>query len=129
MVQVRILDTNDRHKYSVLTAVLQSIGIAPGRQISKTSSSTYTARPILEIWLTSSRLSPRTVDQPTLFIFATRDSVLTKDLSDGMEAYVSKLTRREVDATHWALWQQPEAVNNHIKDWLEGVVYGPKSTL
>lgn len=79
--------------------------------------------------LTASRLKSKTVHQPTLFIFATRDSVLTEDLASGMEAYISKLTRRQVNATHWALWQQPEAVNNHIKDWLEAVVYGPKSTL
>ncbi|KAL9066729.1 MAG: hypothetical protein Q9157_007055 [Trypethelium eluteriae] len=36
---------------------------------------------------------------------------------------------REVDASHWALWQTPAEVNGHIQDWLENVVFGDKSRL
>lgn len=75
------------------------------------------------------KLSLRTVDQPTLFILATKDNILTRDLTSGMEAYLSGLTRREVEASHWALWQKPSEVNQHVKEWLESVVFGKKSTL
>lgn len=75
------------------------------------------------------RLSMNTVDQPTLFILATKDDILTADLASGMEAYVSKLSRREVLASHWALWQTPSEVNAHIKEWLDTVVFGAKSVL
>ena len=75
------------------------------------------------------KLSPKTVDQPTLFILGSNENILTRDLSAGMEAYVSRLTRREVPTGHWALWQAPDKVNGHIKEWLEAVVFGGKSTL
>jgi len=66
---------------------------------------------------------------PVLFVQATRDNVLTPSLSVGMEKYVSKLTRREVDAGHWALWQTAQGVNKHLKEWFEDVVFGSKSRL
>lgn len=46
-----------------------------------------------------------------------------------MDTAVPKLTRREVPAGHWALWQTAEQTNNHIKEWIEGVVLGGKHTL
>jgi len=75
------------------------------------------------------RLSQTTLDQPTLYILATQDDILTRELSLGMEAYVSKLSRREVTAGHWALWQTPAEVNRHIQEWLDTVVFGAKSVL
>jgi len=59
-----------------------------------------------------------------LFVQATRDNVLTPSLSIGMEDHVPRLTRREVNAGHWALWQTAEAVNGHLKEWFESVVFG-----
>ena len=38
-----------------------------------------------------------------------------------MGKYIPKLTRREVDAGHWALWQRPDEVNAHIKAWLQDI--------
>lgn len=79
--------------------------------------------------LTRDRLGNKTVDQPVLFIQALHDSVLTPDMATGMEAYLSKLTRRETPASHWALWQTPDKVNAFVKEWLDAVVFGNKSTL
>lgn len=69
------------------------------------------------------------IKQPTLYILATKDDVLTRDMAAGMERTVPNLTRGEVPAAHWALWQTPEATNKLIGDWLVGVVLGSKSKL
>jgi len=63
-----------------------------------------------------------TIAQPTLFILATRDNILTREMSRGMERACPRLTRAEVPAAHWALWQTPHEVNSVLKEWLEGVV-------
>ena len=69
------------------------------------------------------------IKQPTLYILATKDDVLTREMSRGMEKTVPNLTRGEVPAGHWALWQTPDQVNAILKDWIEGVVLGGKSKL
>jgi soluble epoxide hydrolase/lipid-phosphate phosphatase len=50
-------------------------------------------------------------------------------MSAGMEKLVTKLTKREVVAAHWALWEKPEECNGHIREWFENVVFGQKSKL
>ena len=42
-------------------------------------------------------------------------------LSEGMERFVPHLTRREVEASHWALWQKPGEINGMVGEWLERV--------
>jgi len=37
---------------------------------------------------------------------------------------IAKLTRREVDAGHWCLWERPEEVNGMIAGWLGERVWG-----
>ncbi|KAK4502885.1 hypothetical protein PRZ48_006311 [Zasmidium cellare] len=69
------------------------------------------------------------VKQPTLYILATKDEVLTREMSKSMEKAIPNLTRGEVPAGHWALWQTPEQVNGILKDWIEGVVLGGRSKL
>ncbi|SLM37633.1 epoxide hydrolase [Lasallia pustulata] len=69
------------------------------------------------------------IDIPVLFIFATKDAVLPRAMSAGMEQYMPDLTRKEVTASHWALWEKPEEVNGLIQEWLEGVALSGKSTL
>ncbi|MCJ1478183.1 hypothetical protein MMC13_006859 [Lambiella insularis] len=64
------------------------------------------------------------IDIPILFIQALDDSVLTPALARGMERYMPKLSRREVSAGHWALWQKPEQVNGLIREWLEAEASG-----
>ncbi|GAM87341.1 hypothetical protein ANO11243_053640 [Dothideomycetidae sp. 11243] len=74
-------------------------------------------------------LPNRKMDHPVLFILASQDTVLTRDLSNGMEKLVPNMIRREVTAGHWALWQASDEVNQHVKQWLETTVFGGKSTL
>ncbi|KAF1925722.1 alpha/beta-hydrolase [Didymella exigua CBS 183.55] len=64
-------------------------------------------------------LDETTITQPVLFIQAAHDSVLKPEMSRGMEKLIPKLTRAEVDASHWALTQKPEEVNTLIRQWLE----------
>lgn len=65
-------------------------------------------------------LDKKVIKQPVLFIQATYDSVLKPEMSKSMDALIPNLTRGEVAATHWALTQKPEEVNQIIKKWLEG---------
>lgn len=64
------------------------------------------------------------IDVPYLFVQANGDNVLTPEMSHGLERLVGegKLTRAEVEAGHWALWQKPADCNKAIGDWLEAVV-------
>lgn len=50
-------------------------------------------------------------------------------MSKGMERSIPQLTRREVDAGHWALWQAKDEVNAVLKEWFENVVFGDKVKL
>ncbi|PHH70571.1 hypothetical protein CDD80_5931 [Ophiocordyceps camponoti-rufipedis] len=59
---------------------------------------------------------------PTLFIAASRDIALPPSMSAGMEEYMPNLTRKEVQATHWALTEMPDAVNGHVGEWLNRVL-------
>lgn len=61
-------------------------------------------------------------EMPFLFICATKDDALPKSISAGMDKFFKSLTRREVVAGHWALWEKPVDVNAHIREFLEGKV-------
>ncbi|KAI9808392.1 MAG: hypothetical protein M1827_007489 [Pycnora praestabilis] len=74
-------------------------------------------------------LEKATIDVPILFIQAIRDSALPPTMAVNMGKHLSKLTRRQVNADHWALWEAPEQVNSFIKEWLETAVFGTKSSL
>lgn len=74
-------------------------------------------------------LTKTTIDVPTLFIQATRDSVLRPEMAQGMQKYLPRLTFAEVEATHWALWQKPEEVNSIIEGWLKEVVFAGEHKL
>jgi len=77
----------------------------------------------------NSRLGTKIVEQPVLFISGKHDAVLTPEMSKGMETFVPRLTRREIEAGHWALTQTPEEVNKIVKEWLGEVVFGSRSLL
>jgi soluble epoxide hydrolase/lipid-phosphate phosphatase len=75
-------------------------------------------------------LDKKVIKQPVLFIQATYDSVLKPEMSQSMDALIPNLTRGEVAATHWALTQKPDEVNQCIRQWLEGQGLGKsKSSL
>lgn len=59
-------------------------------------------------------------EMPVLFVAGKRDGALPPALSGGMERWFRSLTRGEVDASHWALWERPAEVNRFIREWLEG---------
>lgn len=70
------------------------------------------------------------VEQPCLYVFATRDMALQDWMTKSMDKRIPRLTRRDVQASHWALWERPAEVNRHIAEWLEKVVVvGEKSKL
>lgn len=62
------------------------------------------------------------IHQPVLFIAANRDSVLKPEMSATMADKVPCLTKRDVDAGHWLLWEKWREVNEILKEWLESVV-------
>ncbi|KAK3175486.1 hypothetical protein K4F52_010227 [Lecanicillium sp. MT-2017a] len=64
------------------------------------------------------------VTMPALFITATKDSALPPSMSEGMDEHFDSLTRGEVDADHWALWQAADEVNSLVTKWLENVLSG-----
>lgn len=61
-------------------------------------------------------------DMPTMFIAGTRDAALPPKMSEGMEKWFRSLTRGEVDASHWALWEKPDAINRYLKEFLAGQI-------
>ncbi|KAH8589345.1 Alpha/Beta hydrolase protein [Bisporella sp. PMI_857] len=61
-------------------------------------------------------------EMPVLFVAGTRDTALPPSLSRGMEKYFRSLTRGEVDASHWALWERPADINQYLKEWLGGMI-------
>ena len=61
-------------------------------------------------------------EMPALYIGGTRDTALPPSLSTGMEKCFRNLTRGEVNASHWALWETPAEVNRYLKEWLGGIV-------
>ena len=58
------------------------------------------------------------IECPVLFVQATGDTALPPSMSQGMERWTPRLRRREVKASHWALWERPEDVNNIIGSWI-----------
>jgi pimeloyl-ACP methyl ester carboxylesterase len=75
------------------------------------------------------RLSKKTIDIPTLFVQATKDSVLKPEMSAGMDRLLPNLTRREVVGQHWILWEQTEEANRILKEWFNKCVFGRESKL
>lgn len=69
------------------------------------------------------------IEQEVLFVLATKDRALKPEMALKMEEMIAKLTRREVVAGHWALWEKPEEVNTILKEWFDEVVFGGKSKL
>ena len=61
----------------------------------------------------------RPVRVPTLVIWGEKDTALLPGSLDGLEEYVPDLTVRRIpDGTHWVVHEQPEVINQGIKDFL-----------
>lgn len=63
-------------------------------------------------------------NMPALFISATNDPALPPSMSEGMDKYFDNLTRGEVEASHWALWQAAGDVNDKVVKWVSDVSGG-----
>jgi pimeloyl-ACP methyl ester carboxylesterase len=50
-------------------------------------------------------------------------------MAAGMERHFKNLTRGDVVAGHWALWEAPAAVNALLEDWFAREVFAAKATL
>jgi pimeloyl-ACP methyl ester carboxylesterase len=62
-----------------------------------------------------------TIRVPTLVIWGMGDTALLPCNLDGLDAYVPDLRIVRVpEATHWVVHEQPELVNNTIRDFLKG---------
>lgn len=64
------------------------------------------------------------VTMPALFIAASRDAALPPAMSKGMEQYCTDLVRKEVDASHWALWEAAADTNKYIREFVEPLLKG-----
>ncbi|KAJ5560922.1 hypothetical protein N7535_009119 [Penicillium sp. DV-2018c] len=60
---------------------------------------------------------------PTLFIQALRDQALPAHLGKSMAKHVPRLTLKQVDTAHWALWEKPDEVNDILATWLKDQVF------
>lgn len=64
-----------------------------------------------------------TIRQPVLFVLATKDQALKPFMAAKMGERIPNLTRKEVVAGHWALWEKPEECNRLISEWLHEKVF------
>lgn len=69
----------------------------------------------------------RQIQVPTLFIQALRDQALPPHLGKSMAKHIPNLTLNQVNASHWALWEKPEEVNNIISEWLKEKAFATRS--
>lgn len=65
----------------------------------------------------------RRIEVPVLFIQALRDEALPPHLGKSMARHIPKLTLKQVNTSHWALWEKPEEVNEIIATWLKDVAF------
>ncbi|KAL4780160.1 Alpha/Beta hydrolase protein [Aspergillus varians] len=72
-------------------------------------------------------LPTETIDVPVLFIQALRDDALPPSLGKTMGKFMPNLTTKQVNTSHWALWEKPEEVNAILDAWLNEVVDGSNS--
>ncbi|KAJ5159581.1 uncharacterized protein N7482_006585 [Penicillium canariense] len=72
--------------------------------------------------LKPSRLLSEEITIPVLFIQALKDQALPPHLGKSMAKHLPNLTLKQVNASHWALWEKPEEVNTIISTWLKDVV-------
>jgi len=79
-----------------------------------------------EVPLLKKGLKGLRINIPSLFIAASKDQALPPAMAQSMGEHFDRLTKVEVDASHWVLWQGAEEVNRHLKDWLQAAVWNPR---
>ncbi len=70
------------------------------------------------------------LEQEVLFVLATKDGALRPEMArhmveggEGAKGALPRLRRREIEASHWVLWEKPQEVNEVVKEWMEEVVF------
>lgn len=66
---------------------------------------------------------------PVLFIQALKDPALPPHLGKSMARTIPRLSLKQVNTSHWALWEKPEEVNGIIGQWVKEVVFGEVAKL
>jgi soluble epoxide hydrolase/lipid-phosphate phosphatase len=63
------------------------------------------------------------IDQDILYIATKNDRILTPAMCEASKPFCKRHRMKVVDADHWALWENPNAVNDAIREWLNEVVF------
>ncbi|KAI9803252.1 MAG: hypothetical protein M1825_002043 [Sarcosagium campestre] len=66
---------------------------------------------------------------PVLFIQATKDAALPPWMAANMSKNIPHLTKTEVEADHWVLWQAPGKVNVILEEWIKREILDAKGKL
>lgn len=64
------------------------------------------------------------ITSPVLFIQALKDPALPPHMGRSMAKTIPRLNVKQIDTSHWALWEKPEEVNGIIERWVREVVFG-----
>jgi microsomal epoxide hydrolase/non-specific protein-tyrosine kinase len=69
-------------------------------------------------WEIARGLNP-VIDMPALMVCASNDAFLPPEAADGIEEFVPRVERALIkDCGHWVMWEQPQALNAIMLDWL-----------
>jgi len=102
----QILSASDR---AVFTEAYKRTGFRSGMNL---------YRNIDENWRLAEGMSDR-IAQPVLMISPERDLLLPPELAEPMKNMVTDFTQIRIpNCGHWAMWEQPDAVNAAILGWL-----------
>ncbi|TGJ70009.1 hypothetical protein EYR41_006007 [Orbilia oligospora] len=80
-------------------------------------------------WEDEQMLQDPIVRVPVLFIGGTRDTALPPSMALGQKKFIPDLTSKQVEASHWMVWEQTDEVNSILKDWIGNVVFASKAKL
>jgi hypothetical protein len=64
-----------------------------------------------------------------MYIDTTKSALIPADIMKTAMSHIPHLTSRSVNTNHWAMLEDPKAVNQHIKQWVEQVVLGGKQKI
>jgi soluble epoxide hydrolase/lipid-phosphate phosphatase len=73
--------------------------------------------------------SPADINVPYLFVAATHDMALPPSMAKHQGKFIPNLTTRELKSSHWVMEETPETLLVILKEWLDKVVFGPKSKI
>ncbi|EPS38166.1 hypothetical protein H072_8033 [Dactylellina haptotyla CBS 200.50] len=80
-------------------------------------------------WEDEQALHDPIVKVPVLFIGATRDAALPPSMALGQKRFIPDLTSKQVEASHWMVWEKTDEINGLLTEWFENVVLSSKAKL